>query len=165
MRTQTPTTDIKHPPVHTPDDHHPEPGSFSINNTSQSLPPGTDYNLDIPLGKTGYKSARIILHGPVTLSGNLWRESAIICASDDPAEALGVTTFNSSWLLNYTPVYSKAVGNSYLTDKIFDNNTTSYAMYIALKDAYITGSNLRLVFHNFSGGSATLWVKGQAIVR
>jgi hypothetical protein len=64
----------------------------------------------------------------------------------------------------YTATYSKQNGDAYLSDKVFDTNTSLSAQYIALKDAYITGSILRLVFHNYFGGSAYLWVKGQALL-
>jgi len=148
----------------TPDDHHPRPASVTINNTSQSLPPGTTYNLDIALPHAGFQFARVQILGAkqMPLSAGNWYECAEIIATTNSAQAIGHSTHDSSFKKVYSVTYSKQVGDAILSHKIFDTNTA--AEYIALQDALITGSTLRLIFRNFFGGSATLWVKGQALL-
>lgn len=150
-------------------DHHNAPESISFSNTTQSLPPGTTYNLDIPLGRTGYQMARIQMTGPVTIpagfTGALWRECAEIVATTDTSEAMGHSIRDAqSPKKVYAATYSKQNGDSFLSHKIFDSNTVVSNRYICLQDAVITGSTLRLTFRNNFGGSATLWVKGHALL-
>lgn len=167
MRTKPMTDGLSHTALEvTPHDHHPQPTTVSINNTSQSLPPGTTYNLDITLPSTGYTRAKILIMGPgSSVSGVAWKECAEIVATDDSTEAIAYTVRNTGTFKKvYASTYSKQNGDALLTHKIFDSDTTSGHDYIALKDAWITGSTLRLQFQNFYGGSAYLWVKGQAEV-
>lgn len=150
-----------------PSDHHAQPVRVTIDNTSQSITPGTDYNLDIPLGAIGFTFARVMLMGPKNsgFGSALWRECADVHVTATLADAIGhsIRDTGSTYKV-YGVTYAKAVGATNLSHKIFDNNTASGSRYIALKDAQIIGSMLRLTFHNYFGGSATLWVKGEALV-
>ena len=93
------------------------------------------------------------------------RESGEIHATTDSAEAVGhsVRDAQAIWRI-YAASYFKMAGASYLTFKIFDSDTNPANRYIAVKDALITGSTLRIVFRNFAGTAQTLWVKGKALV-
>lgn len=148
-----------------PHDHHPQPVSVSFSNTSQSLPPGTTFNLDVTLPDGNYTFAKAMLLGArqTSPSSGTWRESAIVMATRSAAEAISESIREAQFKKVYLATYSKAVGDSYLSHKIFDSNTGISNRYIALQDAVLVGSVLRLTFRNFFGGSATLWVKGQAL--
>lgn len=146
------------------DDHHPSPVRVSIDNITQVLAGGTDYNLDIPLGKSGLSFARVQLMGPDVSGGggNLWRESAAVHVTDDTGDAIGHSVRTAGNFRSYVSTYSKAVGTTNLSHKIFDNDAAGRR--IALKDASIVGSVLRLVFHNYDAGPKTLWVRGEAVL-
>jgi hypothetical protein len=151
----------------TENDHHSRPRAVAISNTTQSLPPGTTYNLDIDLGRSDYQLARVMIMGARTMFGvaSNFRESAEVHATRNSAEAFAHSVRDSgSTYRCYAVTYSKQVGDSYLTHAIFDNNTAIGSAYILLQDAVLTGSVLRLTFLNTFGGSATLWVKGTALV-
>jgi hypothetical protein len=150
-------------------DHHNAPESVSFSNTAQSLPPGATFDLDVPLGRTGYQLARVQITGPAVIpagiSSALWRECAELVVTTDSSEAVGHSIRDAASPKKvYAATYSKQNGDSYLTHKIFDSNTGSGNRYICVQDAVITGSILRITFRNYFGGSATLWVKGQALV-
>ena len=164
MRLSIETDGRQHPTDGGPNDHHPRPISVSINNTSQSLPPGTDYNLDISLPHSGYKLARVQIMGARQVGSGLFNEVAELIATTDANEAMGRSVTIASFKKSYVATYSKQNGDAYLTDKIFDSNTGSTALYIAVTEAQIISSTLRITFHNYFGGSATLWVKGQALL-
>jgi len=149
-----------------PHDHHGRPASVGFSDTSTSLPPGTDFDLDVTLPAGDYTFAKVILLGPTVSDGgssSLWKESAIVLVTRSASEAMSESLRYASFKKTYVARYSKNVGDSYLSHKIFDSNTSHSARYIALKDAVLTGSVLRLTFHNFFGGSAFLSVKGQAL--
>jgi hypothetical protein len=150
----------------TVNDHHSQPRAVDIYNITQSLPPGTTYNLDIALSRSDYQFARTMLQGARQLFGTaVEREGAEILATRDISEAIAHSIKDSGLAYRvYAVTYAKQVGDLYLTHAIFDSNTAISAEYILLQDAYITGSTLRLTFKNIFGGSATLWVKGRALV-
>lgn len=165
MRTIATTDSRTHPQVFSSNDHHPQPTSVPFQDTSTSLPPGTDYTLIVPLPHDGFQQGTIFMTGPRGISvSSHWRECAAIQVTTDISQASGSSNYHPAFKTTYNAIYSKMVGDSYLTHKIFDSATASHQMYIALKDAVISGAELRLTFHNFFGGSATLWVKGQAIL-
>lgn len=150
-----------------PHDHHARPVSVSILDKTTSLPPGTTFDLDVALPAGDYQFAQVHLEGPKVSDGgssSLWREAAEVLVTRDAGEAASHTIRFSGLKQTYACAYQKQVGDSYLSHKIFDSNTGSSNRYIALQDAVITGSTLRLTFRNFFGGSATLWVQGQAIL-
>lgn len=151
--------------VTTPDDHHAQPIRLSVSNTSQSISAGADYNLDLDLGNSGFTFARAMLMGPATSGGALWRECASIHITADASDALGHSfRATGSSYLSYSATYAKTLGVTNLSHKIFDSNAAANSRYIALKDAQIIGSTLRLTFHNYHSSSATLWVKGEVLV-
>lgn len=148
--------------------HHPEPTSVSINNTTQSLPPGTTYNLDITLPHADFEFARVMIMGPQVVppvvSAN-YREYAEVAVTTVAAEAIAHSTRNAGTFKKvYAATYSKQNGDTYLSHKIFDSVTGVGNRYIQLLDAQIIGATLRLTFRNTHGGSAFLWVKGQALL-
>jgi hypothetical protein len=96
-------------------------------------------------------------------AGN-WRECAEIVATTDSAEAMGHSVREAGTRKVYASTYSKQNADAYLSHKIFDDNTGSGNRYIAVQDVAIVGAVLRITFRNFFGGSATLWVKGQALL-
>lgn len=165
MRLQESTDGRKHPDDNTPNDHHSQPVSVSINNTTQSLPPGTTYDLDVDLGRDDLQVAIALLMGPDNsggMFGTAWNEFAQIVATRDSGEAMGESVRSAGTFKKiYSVTYSKQNSDSYLSHKIFDN--VSSQRYIAVQDAVITGSNLRITFKNFFGGSTFLWVKGQVL--
>ena len=163
MRLKQVTDGRLHSPTNTVHDHHAAPVSVNFVNTSQSLPPGTTYNLDIPLPTGSYQFARAMLIGPNDSAGFApWKECAEIMATRVTAEAVGHSVRNAGGFKKiYAATYSKQVGDSYLTHKIFN---TGIQNYIAVQDAVIVGSALRITFKNYHGGSVTLNVRGQAIL-
>lgn len=149
------------------DDHHPRPTSVSFSNTTQSLPPGTTFNLNISLSHTDFQLAKVYMEGPATagFASSLWRECAIVHVTTATSDAIGHSVRNTG--LNYkvySVTYAKSMGVTNLTHKIFDTVTAAGSRYIALLDAQIISSILRLTFKNYHGGSATLSVKGQALL-
>lgn len=161
MRLKPETDGVGHDDLNiTAHDHHPQPEMVDIDNTSQSLPPGTTYNLDITLSHSNYQVAKMILMGAKSPQGPQWKECAEVYATRDLSEAIAESVREVAFKTVYAMTYSKQNGDAYLTHKIFDNDVANE--YILLQDAYITGSTLRLVFLNTFGGSATLWVKGTA---
>jgi len=152
----------------TVDDHHPAPNYVSFSDTTTSLPPGTSFNLDVTLPHSDFRLARVYLEGPAISGGGSatkWRECAIVYVTTTLSDAIGHSVRNTGSIYkSYVVTYAKAVGVTNLTHKIFDTVTNPGSRYIALKDAQIIGSTLRLTFQNYFGGSATLSVKGHAEV-
>lgn len=149
------------------DDHHSGPRAFEIENTSQSISGLSTYNLDIDLENDDFQFARIMLMGARQLFGNANnpRDCAELLATRDSGEAMGHSVIDAEGLYRvYTASYAKVSGDSYLSHKIFDNDTVAANQYICVQDAYITGSTLRIVFYNASATAKTLWVKGKALV-
>jgi len=148
-------------------DHHPQPRHVSISNTSQVIAGGAAFNLDLSLGRSGYTFARVMITGPKSsgFSSAQWRECADVHVTATLADAIGHSVRDSgSTYKVYGVTYAKAVGATNLTHKVFDSNTGGSNRYIALKDAQIIGSTLRLTFHNYDAGPQTLWVKGEAVI-
>lgn len=149
------------------DDHHSGPRSFDVENTTQVIAALGSYNLDIALPAADFQFARIMLMGARQLFGNVNnpRDCAELLATRDSTEAMGHSVVDAEATFRvYTATYAKVAGDSYLSHKIFDNNTGAANQYIAVEDAYITGSTLRIVFRNTAGSVQTLWVKGKALV-
>lgn len=142
------------------DDHHAAPRSVEVNNTTQVISASGTYDLDIALGSSVLVFVRVAVTGPKTIGGGLFREGADVYATRTAAEAIGHSTRDGGYKKSYSMTYSKQNGDARLTPAIFSNTTSA----IALQDAVLTGSNLRLTFQNISGSSATLWVKGMAIL-
>lgn len=143
-----------------PHDHHAAPSQVDFDNTTQSLPPGTTFDLDVTLPDSGFVAARIQLMGPnQSGGGGIWRECASVHATTDSAEAMCHSSGTAAFKKSYLPTYAKSQGDAQLSKKVF-----SSARHISLQDAWITGSTLRLRFRNHFGGSQTLWVKGSALL-
>lgn len=105
------------------------------------------------------------MYGPRAVSGSTLKEGGEIMVTRDASEAMGLSCIDTTMSFRvYVATYSKANGDARLTNAVFDSNPANGADYIALQDAVLTGSVLRLTFKNLFGGSATLWVKGQALV-
>lgn len=169
MRLESYKDGNQHPSINTPNDHHPAPESIEIENTTQSLPPGTTYNLDISLSHSNYQIARIQLMGPNYAPGvySPFKECAEIVATRDSSEAMGHSIRNAdSMKKSYSVTYSKQNSDAYLSHAIFDSviGSGSSNRRIALQDVVIINDVLRLTFKNFFGGSSYLWVKGQALL-
>jgi len=148
----------------TVDDHHPRPKLVQVADTTTSIGAGADFDLDVSLGSSAFQVAWGQLMGPNNTGGaTLWREGCSVHASRDSSEAMAHSQRDSgSAYKSYSATYSKGAGDSYLSHKVFNNSPTQD--YIALKDAVLTGSVLRLTFHNYAGSSQTLWVKGSMVV-
>jgi hypothetical protein len=144
------------------DDHHPQPDSVDFVNKTQSLPPGTSYNLDVTVPDSGFQFARVMLKGPNSAPAmGTWHECAELVVTRDADEAMGHSVRNASPKKVYSVTYSKQNADAYLTHKIFNSGTQNY---IGITAAVLTGSVLRLTFRNYFGGSMTLWVEGQALL-
>jgi len=136
-----------------------------IEDTTTVIAAGADFNLDVSVGDSGFQWGRLQIMGPGTIGPAAWREAASVHFTRDTAEAIGHSIRASGLIYKtYLATYSKQNGDAALTFKIFDSSTPVGNRYIALKDAVLTGSNLRLTFHNYHTSSQTLWVKGQAQV-
>ena len=161
---ETPATDGRqHPTDGGPDDHHPQPKQVPISDIATVIAAGADFNLDIALGSSDYQWGRAVLMGANAITPTLWNEWASVHFSRDAAEAMGHTGRSSGSIYKtYSSTYSKQNGDLNLTHKIFDSVTGSGNRYIALKDAVLTGSNLRLTLHNYDSSSRTVWIKGSA---
>jgi len=144
------------------DDHHSQPRTVEVNNTSQVLTAGSTYNLDIALGVSDLAFVHVILLGPRTVGTGQWKECADVYATRTSSQAMGhsIRWDGVTLAKTYFATYSKANGDARLTDRIFCLTTSA----ISLQDAVLTGSNLRLTFVNNLSGSATLWVKGRAVL-
>lgn len=151
----------------TVNDHHSRPLRVSFSNTSQVIAAGADYVLDVALGRSDFQLARMQLLGAAACGGgsSTWKECASVHATRDAADAVGHSTRSAgSNYKVYSVSYAKAAGATLLTHKIFDSVTTTGNEYIALREAVLTGSVLRLTFTNYDASSRTLWVKGEALV-
>jgi len=165
MRLEQSIDGREHPTDGGADDHHPQPKQVTVSNTSQSIAAGADYNLDIALGDSGYQWGRAMLMGPNEITPTKWNEWASVHFTRDASEAIGHTGRHSGSIYKtYTSTYSKQNSDLNLTHKVFDSVTGTGNRYIALKAAVLTGSNLRLTFHNYDSSARTLWVKGSAHV-
>jgi hypothetical protein len=163
MRLRQQTDGRLHPADGGADDHHAAPVSVDFTNTTQSLPPGTTYNLDVAVGRDDFRFARVMLVGPNDSTGlsATWREAAELLVTRDTAQAMGHSFRNAGQKTVYSSTYSKQNSDAYLTHKIFN---TGSGNYIAVQDAVLTGSVLRLTFRSFFGGSVFLNVRGQALL-
>jgi hypothetical protein len=143
------------------DDHHAAPRSVEVNNTSQVIAAGATFNLDLALGTSVAVFAHVAITGPRTHGGSsLFREGADVYATRAAGEAIGHSFEQIGLYQDYAMTYSKQNGDTNLSTAVFSNT----ALAIALRDAVLTGSNLRLTFVNVTGSPATLWVKGRAIL-
>jgi hypothetical protein len=163
MRIKQRTDGLNHPSDFTEDNHHAAPISIDFSNTFQSLPPGTSYNLDVSLPRSDFRFARVMLMGPNSSDGlsSLWKEGAELLVTRDQTEAIGHSFRNGGQKKVYASTYAKQNADAYLTHKIFNLGGGNY---IAVENALLTGSALRLTFKNHYGGSMTLNVKGQALL-
>jgi len=146
------------------DDHHAAPRSVEVNNTTQVIAAGATFNLDIALGTSVAVFCHAALTGGKSQTGGLWREGVDVYATRNAAEAIGHGTRDGGIYKSYVMTYSKQNGDARLSPLVFQS-AVSPVIGIALKDAVLTGSNLRLSFVNTSPTfSCTLWVKGRAIL-
>lgn len=161
MRAQQDTDGRSHDALTTtPHDHHGAPSLVSFSNTNQSLPPGTTFDLDVTLPASSFKVARVQLMGPNTSGGGgVWRECASVHATTSSSEAMAHSVITAGFKQSYCATYAKIAGDAQLSQKVFDSGNN-----VSLEDAWITGSTLRLRFRNHFGGSATLSVKGSALL-
>jgi len=167
MRTQTITDGRSHQGIIvSPDDHHAAPTHVSFSNISQLIAAGADFDLDVSLPRSDFQVARLTILGPLRqLGAPHWSEFASIEATRDIAQATGHSARFEGMQRSYVALYSKQNGDTYLSDKIFDQGTSPSNRYIALKDCWLTRGILKLRFHNYHISSATLWVKGQTILK
>lgn len=163
MRLSQVTDGRFHPANPGENDHHSAPVSVDFINTTQSLPPGTTYNFDISLSQSNFQFARVLLIGPNDSTGYLapWKECVELLVTRDTNEAMGHSIRNASQKKVYSVTYSKQNSDSYLSHKIFNSGAGNY---IAVQDAVLTGSVLRITFRSYYGGSMTLNVRGQALL-
>lgn len=143
------------------DDHHAAPRSVEIINTTQVIAAGASFNLDIALGTSVAVFCQASLTGPHNQTAGLWREGVHVYATRTIGEAIAHGTRDGGLYKSYVMTYSKQVGDAYLSPGVFAQEVV---IAIALVDAVLTGSNLRLSFKNYGTGSYTLWVKGRAIL-
>lgn len=150
------------------DQHHSAPDDVTFSDTSTVISAGSAFNLDVTLPNSGFVAARVYMEGPAIAgggSGSLWRECATVHVTTDTADAIGHSVRNTGSIYkSYVVTYAKQLAVTNLTHKIFDTVTAPGSRYIALKDAQIIGSTLRLTFHNYDSSSRTLSVKGQAVL-
>lgn len=162
------TDGMIHPPDGGLHDHHAAPAQVSIDDTTTIIPPSSTANIDITLPRSDYQLARILIHGPKsavgTITGNSGFDGAFIVATTATSDAQGYCARDAGALRQYGGVWSKQEGSSILTDYVFDSNAALGNRYIAVQDASIIGATLRLVMTNSFGGSATVWMKGAAML-
>lgn len=126
-----------------------------FSNTSQSIAANGSFALNVPLGASEYKFAVVMLQCTLTLE----YRGAIITCTDTAADAFGRGSFSSTYIADTTT--NSKTDPGYLTSAVFD----STGAYIRVEDAYISGSNLVLVFENtYASAAKTLAVRGLALV-
>jgi hypothetical protein len=164
MRLNPLTDGRQHSTDYDANDHHAEPVSVNFSNTSQSIGAGSNYTMDVALGRSDFQLARVMLLGPkpAAIMGN-WDECAELIVTRDANEAMGHSVRAASTKKVYAVCYSKQNADSYLTQRIFNTGSSSN-FYIGITSAVLTGSNLRMVFHNYHGSSVTLNVRGHALL-
>ena len=140
-------------------EHHPRAVGVSILDITTSISAFGSFNLDVTLPDGKYQVARIVLLGGKKMTLGSWRECAEVHATRDSDEAVATSIEDAISKRVYSVCYSKQNGDTYLSQKIFDNNSSR----IYLQDAVLTGSVLRLTFKNSVSSATTLWVKGQVL--
>lgn len=162
------TDGLVHPTDGGPHDHHAAPDHVSILDTATSIPPGSTANVDTTLPRSDYQLARIAVHGPKSAvyasPSSSGYEGAYVQATTVAAEAYGASARDAGASKQYGGHWSKQAGALILSEYVFDSNTSLSARYIAIQDAQIIGAVLRLIMVNSFGGSATVWIKGAAIL-
>lgn len=163
------TDGLLHPPDGRAHDHHAAPAVATIDSRNLvSLPPGTTYDLDVALPRSDYRTAKTHVHGPkaavYSSPTNSGYEGIVGDFTTSAGEAVSHGLRGAGGAKQYVGMYSKLQGAAYLSDSIFDNNVSSSALYIALREAWIVGAVLRMRFYNKFGGSATLWVLGRTVL-
>lgn len=165
-----PATDgLSHDPLESgSEDHHLHPKQVTIENTTQVIAGMSTFDLDIPLGSSGYQMAFVQLFGIRYAYGfsNRGREMSDLVATRNSSEGFGSSARDAAagGLRHYSATFNKAAGDAFLSFKIYDNWNAPGQEYISIKEIYLTGSNLRIVFYNHTATSKTLWVKGLAQV-
>lgn len=168
MRPEPSTDGRVHPVDGLPNDHHAAPDHVTIFDTTTSIPPGSTANVNIALPRSDFQIARILVHGPKCAVGTTpvyaGYEGAYIQATTVASDAYGCSTRDAGAFRQYGGHWAKQVGSLILSEYVFDNNTALGSRYIAIKDAQIIGAVLRLTMVNSFGGSATVWIKGGALL-
>ena len=136
-----------------PDDHHPSVVTDRILVNSQAIGPG-NYQLRIPLGKTGCKTLRAVLRG--TINVDLQGHTGVfVVGSDTSGEstAVGLRPYPSG-TQSYMGAYSRLHGDDYL--RLFDFGQG----VIRLRDCFIDGSDAVFEFNNSDVTARNLTVYG-----
>ena len=108
----------------------------------------------------------MIVFGPKSgVYGGPSREGAYIQATTSASDGFGTAARDAGAGRQYGSTFSKNDGSTVLSDRIFDSNTSLYNRRIAIEDCYIMGSTLRFKMRNYFGGSATVWMKGAAVLQ
>jgi len=162
------TDGLIHPPDGGAHDHHAAPDHVTISDIATVISAGSTANVDTTLPRSDYQIARVLVHGPKaavgTLPGNAGYEGAFVLAALVSSDAMGHSARDAGAFRQYSGVWSKQASAAILSEYVFDSSTSLYNRYIAIQDAYITGSTLRLVMVNGHSSSATVWIKGGAIL-
>jgi len=148
------------------DDHHPRPKQVTIDETSQVIAGMSTYDLDVPLGSSGYRMAFVQAMGPRRIFfSNRGREGTDLILTRSSSEGTGTSYRDTgSGRKHYSAAFNKAAGDAFLSFKIYDSLTGTGQLYISIQSAWLNGSDLRIRFYNHASSNKTLWVKGQAQV-
>ena len=116
-----------------PHDHHPQGTSWSIAINLQAVPAFSSHDFRIPLGRTGYKACKGILHGGQKVSAQGYTGCSFL-AADSVGESIG---YSSAYMGSYSYMgcFSRLHGDSYMSP------SSVFGYGIRLKDVFIDGSD------------------------
>jgi hypothetical protein len=143
------------------DTHHNRGISATILINAQTISALSSWEYRIDLGKTGYKTLRVLLRGALAvdiqghagvfvISGNATLESS----------GIGLLPYGSGgYTTSYMGSYSRIHGDSWLAP------IGMFGLGITLRDAYIDDDEAVLEFYNYSGLSQTLKCYGTLVIK
>ena len=139
----------------TESNHHNRGTSGTILVNSQSIPPGA-YELRVALGATGFRTFRALLRGANSVDTQ-GHDGMWVIAGDASGDCsgIGIQPYGAGgYPTSYMGAYSRIHGDSYLSP------SGMFGSGIALRDAYIDGSDAVLEFYNTAGANRNLTVYG-----
>lgn len=142
-----------------PADHHAPVASARFVVNSQPIAGLSSYVLAAALGQSGCRLLRAVLRGSqsVDIQGH---GGAFVVGTDTAQESgsIGIEPYPSG-TQSYMGGYSRLHGDGYLS------RSGVFGPGIALKDAYISGSDARFVFENTSASPNNLTVYGSVVAK
>lgn len=141
------------------DSHHNRGISATVLVNSQAIASGA-YALRVALGATNYRTFRAILRGANAVEIQGYDGLSVLAggASED-CSAIGIAAYGLGYVTSYMGAYSRAHGDAYLS------RVGMFGPGIALRDAYIDGTDAVFEFFNTAGVVRYLKVYGTLVVK